>query len=81
MCDHCEEHRDEYKLPVNNPILSGLAGWIYDKVFEPINKVINWFGRGLRVAEKKPVQKGLPGIEPDYYPPPSPPPTKVSKLN
>ena len=32
---------DDYKLPVDHPILASVCGFIYDLVFEPINKLID----------------------------------------
>jgi hypothetical protein len=37
------ESEDQYKLPVDYPKTAAVAGFIYEHVFEPINRMIAWF--------------------------------------
>ncbi len=36
------ETKETYELPVDHPKTAAVAGWIYDHVFEPINRMIAW---------------------------------------
>ena len=47
MCDTCNEHNKDMPLPVDHPRLSAVAGWLYDNICEPVNRLIAWVATGL----------------------------------